>query len=78
MSSAVTEQLVYLRLTIAQGLTFISLGVAILFASFKQTEVIARSIVDLRNTLRSSLAGVLAADARFTRPKDRLCPVNHL
>lgn len=43
----VTEQLVYLLLTIAQGLTFISFGVAILFAFFKKTEVIARSIVDL-------------------------------
>jgi len=43
----VTEQLVYLLLTIAQGLTFISFGVAILFAFFKKTEVIARSIIDL-------------------------------
>ncbi|GIK28175.1 MAG: hypothetical protein AELANPGJ_02870 [Anaerolineae bacterium] len=42
-----TEQLVYLLLTIAQGLTFISFGVAILFAFFKKTEVIARSIIDL-------------------------------
>jgi hypothetical protein len=43
----VSEQLVYLLLTIAQGLTFISFGVAILFAFFKKTEVIARSIIDL-------------------------------
>ena len=43
----VSEQLVYLLLTIAQGLTFVSFGVAILFAFFKKTEVIARSIVDL-------------------------------
>ena len=43
----VTEQLVYLLLTVAQGLTFLSFGVAILFAFFKKTEVIARSIVDL-------------------------------
>ena len=43
----VTEQLVYMLLTIAQGLTFISFGVAILFAFFKKTEVIARSIIDL-------------------------------
>ena len=43
----VIEQLVYLLLTIAQGLTFISFGVAILFAFFKKTEVIARSIIDL-------------------------------
>ena len=42
-----TEQLVYLLLTVAQGLTFISFGVAILFAFFKKTEVIARSIIDL-------------------------------
>ncbi len=43
----VTEQLVYLLLTVAQGLTFLSFGIAILFAFFKKTEVIARSIVDL-------------------------------
>jgi hypothetical protein len=43
----VTEQLVYLLLTIAQGLTFFSFGVAVLFAFFKKTEVIARSIIDL-------------------------------
>ena len=43
----VTEQLVYLLLTTAQGLTFMSFGVAILFAFFKKTEVIARSIIDL-------------------------------
>jgi len=42
----VAEQAVYLLLTIAQGITFISFGVAILFAFFKKTEVIARSIVD--------------------------------
>lgn len=41
------EQLVYLLLTIAQGLTFISFSCAILFAFFKRTEVIARSILDL-------------------------------
>ena len=43
----VTEQLVYLLLTIAQGMTFMSFGIAILFAFFKKTEVIARSIIDL-------------------------------
>lgn len=43
----VTEQLVYLLLTVAQGLTFLSFGIAILFAFFKKTEVIARAIVDL-------------------------------
>ena len=43
----VAEQLVYLLLTVAQGITFLSFGIAILFAFFKKTEVIARSIVDL-------------------------------
>ncbi len=43
----VAEQLVYLLLTVAQGITFLSFSVAILFAFFKKTEVIARSIVDL-------------------------------
>ncbi|MBL8152868.1 MAG: hypothetical protein JNM70_01690 [Anaerolineae bacterium] len=42
----VVEQLVYLLITIAQGLTFISFGVAILFAFFKRTEVIANSILN--------------------------------
>jgi hypothetical protein len=41
------EQLVYLLLTIAQGLTFISFSCAILFAFFKRTEIIARSILEL-------------------------------
>ncbi|MBK8035396.1 MAG: hypothetical protein IPK17_39020 [Chloroflexi bacterium] len=43
----VAEQLVYLLLSIAQGLTFLSFGIAILFAFFRKTEVIARSIIDL-------------------------------
>jgi hypothetical protein len=42
----VVEQLTYLLITIAQGLTFISFGVAILFAFFKRTEAIANSIVN--------------------------------
>ncbi len=41
------EQLIFLLLTIAQGLTFVSFSIAILFAFFKKTEVIARSILDL-------------------------------
>ncbi|MEO0560554.1 MAG: hypothetical protein AAF125_00470, partial [Chloroflexota bacterium] len=40
------EQGVYLLLTVAQGLTFMSFGVAVLFAFFKRTEVIARSVID--------------------------------
>ncbi len=43
----VIEQLIYLLLTIAQGVTFVSFSVAILFAFFKKTEVIARSILDM-------------------------------
>jgi hypothetical protein len=43
----VIEQLIYLLLTIAQGLTFVSFSVAILFAFFKKTEVIARSVLDM-------------------------------
>ncbi|MEQ8672788.1 MAG: hypothetical protein RLP44_26915 [Aggregatilineales bacterium] len=42
----VVEQLVYLLITIAMGITFLSFGMAILFAFFKKTEVIARSIID--------------------------------
>jgi hypothetical protein len=43
----VVEQLVALLLSLAQGLTFLSFGVAVMFAFFKKTEVIARSIIDL-------------------------------
>ncbi|MCI0750114.1 MAG: hypothetical protein L0Y32_06190 [Nevskiales bacterium] len=42
----VVEQMVYLLITIAMGITFLSFSLAILFAFFKKTEVIARSIVD--------------------------------
>lgn len=42
----ITEQIVALCLTIAQGLTFISFACAILFAFFKRTEGIAWSVVD--------------------------------
>jgi hypothetical protein len=42
----VIEQLVYLLITIAQGITFISFAIAILFAFFRRTEVIAQSIVN--------------------------------
>ena len=42
----VVEQMVYLLITVAQGITFISFGAAVLFAFFKKTEVIARSIID--------------------------------
>lgn len=42
----VIEQLVYLLITVAQGITFISFAAAILFAFFRKTEVIARSILD--------------------------------
>jgi hypothetical protein len=41
------EKLVYLLVTFAQGLSFISFGVAAIFAFFKRTEAIARSVVDL-------------------------------
>ncbi len=41
------EKIVYLLITFAQGLSFISFGVAAIFAFFKRTEAIARSVVDL-------------------------------
>ena len=40
------EQIVHLLITIAMGITFISFGVAILFAFFKRTESIAHSIIN--------------------------------
>ncbi|MBZ0299392.1 MAG: hypothetical protein K8J31_06620, partial [Anaerolineae bacterium] len=40
------EQIVHLLITIAMGITFISFGVAILFAFFKCTESIAHSIIN--------------------------------
>ena len=41
-----TEQIVHLLITIAMGITFVSFGVAILFAFFKRTESIAHSIIN--------------------------------
>ncbi len=42
----VVEQLVYLLITLAQGITFVSFGIAILFAFFRRTEAIAQSIIN--------------------------------
>jgi len=42
----VVEQIVHLLITIAMGITFVSFGVAILFAFFKRTESIAHSIIN--------------------------------
>lgn len=42
----VAEQIVYLLITIAMGITFMSFSLAILFAFFKKTEVIARAVID--------------------------------
>ncbi|MBL8166387.1 MAG: hypothetical protein JNJ61_30660, partial [Anaerolineae bacterium] len=39
------EQIVHLLITIAMGITFVSFGIAILFAFFKRTESIAHSII---------------------------------
>jgi hypothetical protein len=43
---ALVEQIVHLLITIAMGITFISFGVAILFAFFKRTESIAHSLIN--------------------------------
>jgi hypothetical protein len=43
---ALVEQIVHLLITIAMGITFVSFGVAILFAFFKRTESIAHSIIN--------------------------------
>jgi hypothetical protein len=43
---ALAEQVVHLLITIAMGITFVSFGVAILFAFFKRTESIAHSIIN--------------------------------
>lgn len=43
---ALVEQVVHLLITIAMGITFVSFGVAILFAFFKRTESIAHSIIN--------------------------------
>ncbi|MBZ0280766.1 MAG: hypothetical protein K8L97_08485 [Anaerolineae bacterium] len=40
------EQIVHLLITIAMGITFISFGMAILFAFFKRTESIAQSLIN--------------------------------
>lgn len=43
---ALVEQIVHLLITIAMGITFVSFGMAILFAFFKRTESIAQSIIN--------------------------------
>lgn len=43
---ALAEQVVHLLITIAMGITFISFGIAILFAFFKRTESIAHNIIN--------------------------------
>lgn len=43
---ALIEQVVHLLITIAMGITFISFGIAILFAFFKRTESIAHHIIN--------------------------------
>ncbi len=43
---ALIEQVVHLLITIAMGITFISFGIAILFAFFKRTESIAHNIIN--------------------------------
>jgi hypothetical protein len=40
------EQIVHLLVTIAMGITFVSFGIAILFAFFKRTESIAHSLIN--------------------------------
>jgi hypothetical protein len=40
------EQIVYLLITIAMGITFVSFGIAILFAFFKRSESIAHNIIN--------------------------------
>ncbi|MBK8138434.1 MAG: hypothetical protein IPK52_21920 [Chloroflexi bacterium] len=43
---ALVEQIVHLLITIAMGITFISFGMAILFAFFKRTESIAHNLIN--------------------------------
>lgn len=43
---ALVEQVVHLLITIALGITFISFGIAILFAFFKRTESIAQNLIN--------------------------------
>ncbi len=41
------EQAIYLCLSIAMGILFISMGIAILFAFFERTEMMARTLIDM-------------------------------
>ncbi len=43
---ALVEQIVHLLITIAMGITFVSFGMAILFAFFKRTESIAHNMIN--------------------------------
>ncbi len=57
------EQIVQLLITIALGITFVSFGIAILFAFFKRTESIAQSIVDqwIELLVQSTIIGLMQA-----------------
>src|SRR5690606_23177424 len=54
------EQIVHLLITIAMGITFVSFGVAILFAFFKRTESIAHSIINQDTS--QFLTGIIALE----------------
>lgn len=60
---ALVEQVVHLLITIALGVTFISFGIAILFAFFKRTESIAHSILDqwIELIVQTTIIGLIQA-----------------
>lgn len=60
---ALIEQVVHLLITIALGVTFISFGIAILFAFFKRTESIAHSILDqwVELIVQTTIIGLIQA-----------------
>ncbi|MCI0713741.1 MAG: hypothetical protein L0154_26520 [Chloroflexi bacterium] len=46
VAMGITESLIYLLLTLAEGMVFLSAGIAIVFSYFRRTEIIALSVID--------------------------------
>jgi len=74
----IVEQLIYLCLTVAAGILFIDLALALPFALFERTELMARSVLDMMlelfifsaivAALQAILIGVVTSAANTLRP----------
>jgi hypothetical protein len=72
------EQAIYLCLSIAAGILFISMSIAILFAFFERTELIARTLIDMWfelfilsiiiSVIQAFIVGLVTVGARTLNP----------